>query len=48
MAQQKLKRRSCSGPSVQHLRENPDYTDDDGLTTLYTGLVAKLDPPPAT
>jgi tetratricopeptide (TPR) repeat protein len=38
----------CYRRVLDFLRENPDYTDDDGLTTLYTALIAKLDPPPAT
>ncbi len=38
----------CYRRVLDFLRENPDYTDDDGLTTLYTGLIAKLDPPAAT
>lgn len=36
----------CYRRVLDFLRENPDYTDDDGLETLYTGLIAKLDPPP--
>ena len=38
----------CYRRVLDFLREHPDYTDDDGLETLYTGLIAKLDPPPAT
>ena len=38
----------CYRRVLDFLREHPDYTDDDGLTTLYTGLIAKLDPPTAT
>ena len=36
----------CYRRVLKFLREHPDYTDDDGLETLYTGLIAKLDPPP--
>ena len=35
-------------PMLDFLREHPDYTDNDGLETLYAGLIAKLDPPAAT
>jgi hypothetical protein len=38
----------CYRRVLDFLREHPDYTADDGLDTLYTGLIAKLDPPPAT
>ena len=31
---------------VLDLAQHPDYTDDDGLETFYTALIAKLDPPP--
>ena len=37
----------CYRRVLDFLREHPDYTDDDGLTTLYIGLIAKVDPPPA-
>jgi hypothetical protein len=33
---------------LDFLREHPDSTDDDGMVTLYTGLIAKLEPPAAT
>ena len=39
---------ACYRRVLAFLREHPDYTDDDGLETLYTGLIAKLDPPAAT
>ena len=38
----------CYRRVLDFLREHPDYTNDDGLETLYIGLIAKLDPPPAT
>ena len=38
----------CYRKVLDFLRKHPDYTDDDGLTTHYTGLVANLDPPSAT
>ncbi len=34
----------CYRKVLDFLSEHPDYTDDDGLSTLYTGLIAKLDP----
>jgi len=34
----------CYRKVLDFLSEHPDYTDDDGLLTLYTGLIAKLDP----
>jgi len=37
----------CYRRVLDFLRENPDYTDDDGMERLYTGLIAKLDPPAA-
>ncbi len=38
----------CYRRVLHFLRDHPDYTDDDGLATLYTGLIAKLEPPAAT
>jgi tetratricopeptide (TPR) repeat protein len=38
----------CYRRVLDFLRDNPDYTDDDGLERLFTRLVAKLDPPTAT
>ena len=38
----------CYRRVLDFLREQPDYTDDPGLETLYTGLIAQLEPPPAT
>jgi tetratricopeptide (TPR) repeat protein len=38
----------CYRRVLDFLRANPGYTDDDGLVTLYTGLIAKLGPPAAT
>jgi tetratricopeptide (TPR) repeat protein len=38
----------CYRRVLDFLREHPGYTDDDGLETLYTRLIGKLDPPPAT
>jgi tetratricopeptide (TPR) repeat protein len=38
----------CYRRVLDFLAQHPDYTDDDGLERLYTGLIAKLDPPPAT
>ena len=38
----------CYRRVLDFLREHPGYTDDAGLETLYTGLIAKLDPPAAT
>jgi tetratricopeptide (TPR) repeat protein len=35
----------CYRRVLDFLREHPDYTDDDGMERLYTGLIAKLDPP---
>jgi tetratricopeptide (TPR) repeat protein len=36
---------NCYRHVLDFLREHPDYTGDDGLLMLYTGLVAKLEPP---
>ena len=41
-----LEAADCYRRVLDFLRDNPDYTDDDGMETLYTSLVAKLDPPP--
>ena len=38
----------CYRQVLDFLSAHPDYTDDDELRTLYTGLIAKLDPPAAT
>ena len=38
----------CYQRVLHFLRDHPGYTGDDGLTTLYTGLIAKLDPSAAT
>jgi len=38
----------CYRRVLDFLRDHPGYTDDDGLATLYTGLIAKLEPPAAT
>ena len=35
----------CYRKVLDFLAQHPDYTDDDGLLTLYTGLIEKLDPP---
>jgi len=35
----------CYRRVLEFLGEHPDYADDDGLERLYTGLIAKLDPP---
>ena len=42
-----LEAADCYRRVLDFLRDNPDYTDDDGMETLYTSLVAKLDPPAA-
>jgi tetratricopeptide (TPR) repeat protein len=34
----------CYRRVLEFLAQHPDYTDDDGLERLYTGLIAKLDP----
>ena len=38
----------CYRKVLDFLREHPGYSDDGGLEALYTGLIAKLNPPPAT
>ena len=35
----------CYRRVLEFLGEHPDYAYDDGLERLYTGLIAKLDPP---
>jgi len=37
----------CYRRVLDFLREHPDYTDDGEMERLYTGLIAKLDPPAA-
>ena len=34
----------CYRKVLDFLAQHPDYTDDDGMLTLYTGLITKLDP----
>jgi tetratricopeptide (TPR) repeat protein len=38
----------CYRRVLDFLRDHPGYADDDSLTTLYTGLIAKLEPPAGT
>ena len=39
---------TCYQRVLDFLRDHPGYTGDDGLQSLYTRLIAKLDPPAAT